>query len=132
MFNLQAQKKLADAEKRKYINPALADEAKAKGNEFFKAAKFPDAIGQYSEAIKRNPDDAAFTSRIYSNRSACYTKLLELPHALKDAEECIKLDPNWVKVVFVLQPAFGFLDSLAHSVGLPPESKLSPRNEARR
>eukprot|EP00035_Acanthoeca_spectabilis_P020054 m.430932 g.430932 ORF g.430932 m.430932 type:complete len:337 (+) comp17231_c0_seq1:204-1214(+) len=92
-----AQKKLADAEKRKYINPALADEAKAKGNEFFKAAKFPDAIGQYSEAIKRNPDDTAFTSRIYSNRSACYTKLLELPHALKDAEECIKLDPNWVK-----------------------------------
>mmetsp|Transcript_95093 Transcript_95093/g.132151 ORF Transcript_95093/g.132151 Transcript_95093/m.132151 type:complete len:337 (+) Transcript_95093:57-1067(+) len=92
-----AQKKLAEIEKKKYINPELAAEAKAKGNEFFKNAQYPDAIAQYSEAIKRNPDDAAFASRIYSNRSACYTKLFELPHALKDADECIKLDPDWVK-----------------------------------
>eukprot|EP00038_Savillea_parva_P007823 m.172759 g.172759 ORF g.172759 m.172759 type:complete len:337 (-) comp13580_c0_seq1:303-1313(-) len=92
-----AQKKLAEIEKKKYINPELAAEAKAKGNEYFKDGKFPDAIKEYTEAIARNPDDAAFTSRIYSNRSACYTKLLELPHALKDAEECIKLDGDWVK-----------------------------------
>lgn len=78
-----AQKALKEFEKKKYINPELATEAKARGNEHFKNGKYPDAIQEYSEALLRNPDDSAFTSRIYSNRAACYSKLVEFPHALK-------------------------------------------------
>jgi len=80
-----------------YIDPTEAAAAKARGNEFFKTAKYPEAIKEYSEALDRNPDDAAFTSRIYSNRSACYTKLAAFDVALKDAKECIVADPAFIK-----------------------------------
>ena len=57
----------------------------------FSIGKFPAAIAAYTESLKRNPDDA----KVFSNRSACYAKLMEFSLALKDAEECIKLDPKF-------------------------------------
>jgi len=91
------EKQIREAKRREYINPELAEAAKAKGNEYVKNQDYPAAIQEYTEALKRNPDDATFASRCYSNRSMCFAKKMAIPDALKDADECIKLDPNFVK-----------------------------------
>jgi len=74
-------------------NKQQAAEAKDKGNKFFSAQKYPEAIQWYTKAIQYDSTDSAF----YSNRAAAYMAINKFDDALKDAESCIKAKPDWVK-----------------------------------
>jgi len=87
------QMEMKKQEKEAYVNPELAEQARQEGNEFFKAGKYVEALGKYEEAMKRNPKDHV----PYSNRAACYQKLMEWQLALKDADTCITMEPTFVK-----------------------------------
>merc|ERR1712118_616449 len=80
-------------EKESYLDPAKAEEHRQKGNDFFKAQKWVEAKQEYDEGIRRNPKDA----KLYSNRAACLNKLGAAPDSLKDLDECLKLDPTFVR-----------------------------------
>jgi len=82
-----------DADAKAYINPEIALQEKEKGNALFKEGKWTEAIECYSEAIRRNPEDPTF----YSNRAACYLKIMQFSNALSDAEKCLELNPNFAK-----------------------------------
>jgi len=90
-------KKVRAAQKRAevdaYVNPEKAEEVRLEGNELFKAGKYVAAIEKYCDAMKRNPKAHV----PYSNRAACYQKLMEWQLALKDAEKCLEMEPTFVK-----------------------------------
>lgn len=94
----ETEKALKEAQQAAYINLDLSAEEKEKGNAAFKEQRYPEAVQHYSEALKRGPPSVnpeAF--KLYSNRAACYTKLGALNEGLKDADECIRLAPDFTK-----------------------------------
>ncbi|KAJ1985222.1 Hsp90 cochaperone [Dimargaris verticillata] len=89
----ELEKKKKELEKKAYFSPELSNEEREKGNALFKEEKYAEAIKHYTEAINRNDQDP----RAYSNRAACFIKLMAFPDAHKDCEKCLELDPTFVK-----------------------------------
>jgi DnaJ family protein C protein 8 len=73
---------------------AQAEGFKAEGNRLLAAKEMAQAVEMYSRAIDLDPDNAVF----YSNRSAAYLAMGDARgKALRDAERCIELRPDWWK-----------------------------------
>eukprot|EP00216_Chloropicon_sp_CCMP2111_P002259 CAMPEP_0198243450 /NCGR_PEP_ID=MMETSP1446-20131203/27808_1 /TAXON_ID=1461542 ORGANISM="Unidentified sp, Strain CCMP2111" /NCGR_SAMPLE_ID=MMETSP1446 /ASSEMBLY_ACC=CAM_ASM_001112 /LENGTH=588 /DNA_ID=CAMNT_0043927267 /DNA_START=39 /DNA_END=1805 /DNA_ORIENTATION=+ len=94
----ETEKELKEHKEEEYVDLAKCSEEREKGNQYFKESKFPEAVKCYTEALKRGPakvNEEAY--KLYSNRSACYTKLGAWPEAVKDAELCIEQNPKFAK-----------------------------------
>lgn len=89
----EAEKLKKELERQAYFNPELGEKAREEGNALFKKNDWPGAVAKYTEAIKRNEQDY----KSYSNRAACYLKLMAVHEALKDAEKCIEIEPTFSK-----------------------------------
>jgi len=75
------------------VDKKKAAEAKDKGNKFFLAKQYSQAVEWYTKAVQADPTDSAF----YSNRAAAYMGENKFDEALADSEHCVTLHPNWVK-----------------------------------
>jgi stress-induced-phosphoprotein 1 len=89
----EAQNAMKKQEEEGYLDEAKAEESRLKGNKLYEEQKWMDAITDYTEAIKRNPKN----HKTYSNRAACFSKLMDWQRALDDCDMCLKLDPTFVK-----------------------------------
>lgn len=61
--------------------------------QFFKAGEFAKAIASWNKGLKEEPNNVA----LLSNRAAAFLSLGKEVRALKDAEQCVEIDPTWVK-----------------------------------
>ncbi|KAI5651403.1 hsp70-Hsp90 organizing protein 1-like [Phthorimaea operculella] len=85
------------SEEGKKSNPIpTAEELKTRGNECVKDGKFIEAVLHYTQAIKMEPNNYV----LYSNRSFAFLKLDQHYLSLQDANETIRLQPNWAKGYF--------------------------------
>lgn len=89
--SMELEKKKKD--KLDYQDEGKAQEAKQRGNDFFREKKFPEAIKEYEEAVKRAPNDAA----IRNNLSAALTKIMDFNGAKTQVEKALELDPLYTK-----------------------------------
>lgn len=79
----------------------FAEEEKVLGNKAFATKKYNEAIYHYTKAIKLDHKNHLF----YSNRSASYICEGKFVEATKDAKECIRLDPSFIKGYYRLATA---------------------------
>jgi len=120
----QAEKKKAADEA--YFSPEKAAEAKERGNGFFKQNKYPEAIQEYSEAVKRNPKE--HTS--FSNRAAAYIKMGAYDDAEKDCQTALKLEPGFLKAVLRLAQIYTFRKEFHKAMSeYDRAQKMDPQNQ---
>ena len=72
---------------------STAKEWKDKGNLLVQERKYGEALECYSKAIELDPNDPI----LYSNRSAMYFNCGDYDNAIYDAEEAIRLKPDYAK-----------------------------------
>ena len=81
-----------------HVAPAVsieeqAQQRKAEGNAALKKGRLTAALNRYTEAIHLKGDFPA----CFSNRSMVHYRMKAYDLAAKDAEECIRLDPEFIK-----------------------------------
>ena len=99
---------------------------KDQGNAEYKAKNYLKAAGLYTKGIKEDPDNAV----LYSNRCECLLQLKKVSKALQDADDCIRLKPDWEKGFYrkgaVLEAMERFEDALVayqQALELKPDNK---------
>nr|XP_057930021.1 mitochondrial import receptor subunit TOM70 [Doryrhamphus excisus] len=89
-----------------------AQAAKNKGNKYFKAAKYENAIQCYTEAIALCPtEQKGDLSTFYQNRAAAYEQQNKWTEVVQDCSQAVELNPRYVKALFRRAKALEKLDN---------------------
>lgn len=76
----------------------VAQEFKACGNVLFKDDKFPEALEEYTKALRSCPlKFEKERSVFHSNRSICYSRMSDDLKCIKECTQSIELNPKFVK-----------------------------------
>ncbi|XP_036324530.1 sperm-associated antigen 1 [Rhagoletis pomonella] len=73
---------------------SLSEQYRLRGNDYFRAKEYDNAINEYNLSINICPEKAA---PAYNNRAAAKIKLKWYSDAIKDCEQCLQLEPDNLK-----------------------------------
>eukprot|EP00934_Nitzschia_sp_Nitz4_P003183 Nitzschia sp. Nitz4//scaffold61_size107673//61530//63370//NITZ4_004242-RA/size107673-snap-gene-0.115-mRNA-1//-1//CDS//3329555731//3173//frame0 len=120
---LELEKKKKDT--LEYQDDAKAEEAKQKGNDFFRAQEWSKAVQQYEEAVKRAPKNAP----IRNNLSAALCKIMDFNGAKREVDKALDLDPKYVKawarkgdIEMVMKEFHKAMDSYKKGLEIDPDN----------
>uniref|UniRef100_A0A4W3K720 Mitochondrial import receptor subunit TOM70 n=1 Tax=Callorhinchus milii TaxID=7868 RepID=A0A4W3K720_CALMI len=89
-----------------------AQAAKNRGNKYFKAAKYDQAIQCYTEAISLCPhDQKQDLSTFYQNRAAAFEQMQKWNEVADDCTKAVELNPKYIKALFRRAKAYERLDN---------------------
>uniref|UniRef100_A0A3Q1IES8 Mitochondrial import receptor subunit TOM70 n=2 Tax=Anabas testudineus TaxID=64144 RepID=A0A3Q1IES8_ANATE len=89
-----------------------AQAAKNKGNKYFKATKYENAIQCYTEAIALCPtEQKSDLSTFYQNRAAAYEQQMKWTEVVQDCSKAVELNPRYIKALFRRAKALEKLDN---------------------
>ncbi|XP_032888515.1 mitochondrial import receptor subunit TOM70 [Amblyraja radiata] len=89
-----------------------AQAAKNKGNKYFKAGKYEQAIQCYTEAISLCPlEQKQDLSTFYQNRAAAFEQQLKWKEVVQDCSKAIELNPKYIKALYRRAKAYEKLDN---------------------
>ncbi|KTF93416.1 hypothetical protein cypCar_00004812 [Cyprinus carpio] len=78
-----------------------AQSAKNKGNKYFKAGRYDQAIQCYTDAISLCPkEQKGDLSTFYQNRAAAYEQQLKWTEVIQDCTQAVELNPCYIKALF--------------------------------
>lgn len=122
-LQLEAKKKAIEA----YKDPEEALAAKERGNALFREGKYGEAVLQYEDAVKRDPDSAP----LRNNLAAGLVKIMDFNAARTQIEKSLEIDPKYVKawakkgdVEFFMKEYHKALESYQKGLELDPNSQL--------
>lgn len=94
-------KKVETTEEESHMTPLEKAQAlKGKGNKYFKACRFEQAINCYTEALEACPDDQkSELATFYQNRAAAHEQLKNWTDVINDATKAIELNPKYTKAL---------------------------------
>ncbi|PYJ69399.1 MAG: hypothetical protein DME75_11180 [Verrucomicrobia bacterium] len=106
--------------------PNLASALQQRGAAYLEQKQFPEAIDDFSEALKLKPNDAT----IYERRAYVEMKINDYDKALADYSEAIKLKPNEVKYYLLRSYIYETKNDVKNSLADTEKAlKLDPKNQ---
>lgn len=78
----------------------VASNFKSQANDYFKAKRYREALGFYTQAIDANPADQTLLETLHANRAACHLELQNYGATLRDTSKVLGLNANNEKAYY--------------------------------
>lgn len=107
----------------------VAANFKQQANDYFRARRFREALGFYTQAIDANPQDKALLETLHANRAACHLELQNYGSTLRDTSAVLAINAKnekayyrAAKALIALDRCKDAVDCCDHALGVNPDN----------